>query len=170
MGTLLVRHARKLVTMDARRRELDDGALFIRDNVIEQVGTTAELPHEAERVIEAGEMIVMPGLVNTHHHLFQSLTRALPRCQDAKLFDWLTTLYPIWARLGPEAIYTSAKLALCELLLSGCTTVADHPLPLPPTAPGWMTRSAPRASLGRALSSLPWQHVARALAWRVTAR
>jgi len=126
MSTLLIRNARLLVTMDAARREIPDGALFIRDNVIEQVGPTAALPHAADRILNAQDKIVLPGLVNTHHHLFQALTRALPRAQDAKLFDWLTTLYPIWAGLTAEAFYTSAKLGLCELMLSGCTTASDH--------------------------------------------
>lgn len=126
MGTLLVRNARLLVTMDAQRREIENGALLVRDGVIEQVGSTEALPSIADRVIDASDQVVLPGLVNTHHHLFQSLTRALPGAQNAKLFTWLRTLYPIWAHIGPEAIYVSAKLALCELLLSGCTTVSDH--------------------------------------------
>ena len=126
MSTLLVRNARLLATMDSQRREIPDGSLFIRDNIIEHVGPTAALPNQADRVIDARDKIVLPGLVNTHHHLFQALTRALPRAQDAKLFDWLTTLYPIWAGLSAEAFYTSAKLALCELMLSGCTTASDH--------------------------------------------
>lgn len=126
MSTLLLCHARVLATMDTARREIADGAVFVRDHVIEQVGPSAELPPTADRVIDAQHMVVLPGLVNTHHHMFQSLTRALPPAQDARLFDWLTTLYPRWARITPEAIYTSAKLALCELLLSGCTTVSDH--------------------------------------------
>lgn len=126
MGTILIRNARLLTTMDAKRREIPDGALFIRGNVIEQVGKTADLPESADRIIDARNKVVLPGLVNTHHHLFQALTRALPRAQDAKLFDWLTTLYPIWAGLTSEAFYVSAKLALCELMLSGCTTASDH--------------------------------------------
>lgn len=126
METLLVRHARLLATMDAERREIVDGAVFIRGNVIEQVGRTDDLPADADRVIDASDKVVLPGLVNTHHHFFQSLTRALPGAQDAELFDWLLTLYPIWARLNGEAIYVSAKLVLCELLLSGCTTASDH--------------------------------------------
>jgi 8-oxoguanine deaminase len=124
--TLLLRHARLLATMDAQRREIPDGALFIRGRYIEQVGTSAELPASADRVIDLSDHVVLPGLVNTHHHLFQSLTRALPKAQNAKLFTWLRTLYPLWARLTGEAIYVSAKLAMCELLLSGCTTINDH--------------------------------------------
>jgi cytosine/adenosine deaminase-related metal-dependent hydrolase len=142
MSTLLVKHADLLVTMDAdpgpepvlsegkghsrRSRRIPDGGLFVRDNVIEQVGSTAELPAEADRVINARGMIVLPGLVNTHHHLYQTLTRALPAAQDATLFRWLKTLYPIWAGLTSEAIYTSALVGLAELMLSGCTTASDH--------------------------------------------
>lgn len=126
MPTLLLQHADVLVTMDASRREIRDGALFVRDHVIEQVGTTSELPATADRVIDARGMIVLPGLVNTHHHLYQTLTRALPTAQNADLFHWLQTLYPLWAELTPEAVYTSALVGLAELVLSGCTTAADH--------------------------------------------
>ncbi len=126
MTTCLVRHARLLVTMDSARRELPDGGVYARDGVITQVGPTAELPQQADLVIAAHDCLVMPGLINTHHHLFQSLTRALPGAQGAELFDWLRTLYPLWARITPEMIAVSAQLALVELMLSGCTTAADH--------------------------------------------
>ncbi len=126
MPTLLLKNADVLVTMDATRREIRDGALFVRDNVIEQVGATAELPPIADRVIDARGMVILPGLVNTHHHLYQTLTRAIPSAQDANLFHWLKTLYPIWAELTPAAVYTSALVGLAELVLSGCTTAADH--------------------------------------------
>ena len=134
MPTLLLKNADVLVTMDAPRREIRDGALFVRDNVIEQVGATNELTQTlrlrsgqaADRVIDARGMIVLPGLVNTHHHLYQALTRALPAAQDADLFHWLRTLYPIWAELTPDAVYTSALVGLAELVLTGCTTAADH--------------------------------------------
>jgi cytosine/adenosine deaminase-related metal-dependent hydrolase len=110
--------------MDAAHRRIPDGGLFVRDNAIAQVGPTAELPATADRVINAGGMIVLPGLVNTHHHLYQTLTRCI--AQDSVLFDWLVTLYPIWAQLTPEAVYVSAKVGLAELMLSGCTTSSDH--------------------------------------------
>jgi len=126
MSTLLLRHARLLVTMDDTRREIEDGAVFVRDNAIEQVGATEALPVEADDVLDLHDRIVLPGLVNTHHHLFQALTRATPQAQDAGLFDWLCTLYPRWAHITPDAFYISAMLAMCELLLSGCTTVSDH--------------------------------------------
>jgi cytosine/adenosine deaminase-related metal-dependent hydrolase len=126
MATLLLKNAEVVVTMDATRREIRDGALFVRDNVVESVGTTAELPATADRVIDARGMIILPGLVNTHHHLYQTLTRAIPAAQDADLFHWLKTFYPIWAELTPEAVHTSALIGLAELALSGCTTAADH--------------------------------------------
>jgi len=126
MGTLLLKNARLLVTMDDRRRRIPDGGLFVRDNVLEAAGPTADLPSEADRVIDAAGMVVLPGLINTHHHLYQTLTRALPAVQNAKLFDWLRALYPIWAELTAEAVYHSAVVGLAELLLTGCTTANDH--------------------------------------------
>jgi len=124
--TLLIRHARMLVTMDAQRREIDDGAVFIRGPAIEAVGTTAELPASADEVIDAHDHVLMPGLVNTHHHMYQTLTRAVRPAQDNELFGWLQTLYPIWARLTPEMLHVSTQIAMAELLLSGCTTTSDH--------------------------------------------
>ena len=125
MSTLLVKHADLLVTMDAGRRCIPDGGLFVRDHAVVQVGPTADLPAEgADRVIDARGMIILPGLVNTHHHLYQTLTRCI--AQDSVLFDWLATLYPIWARLTPEAVHVSAKVGLAELMLTGCTTSSDH--------------------------------------------
>jgi len=126
MSTLLIRHAERLVTMDADRREISDGGLFIRDGLIEQVGPTAELPTTADEVYDWHGHVVLPGLINTHHHLYQTLTRAVPAAQDANLFNWLKTLYPIWANLTPEALRVSTLVGLAELALSGCTTVSDH--------------------------------------------
>ena len=126
MRTLLIRNAHLLVTMDAQRREIPDGAVFVRDKVIEAVGSTAELPATADEVIDARHQIVIPGLVNTHHHMYQTLTRALPAVQDCELFGWLQGLYPIWANLTPEMVRVSTQTAMAELLLSGCTTSSDH--------------------------------------------
>jgi cytosine/adenosine deaminase-related metal-dependent hydrolase len=135
MSTLLVKHANLLVTMegnqpgvgaDSGAGRIADGGLFVRGGMIEQVGPTSELPDQADQVIDARGMILLPGLVNCHHHLYQTLTRAVPAAQDATLFGWLQTLYPIWIRLTPEAIYTSALVGLGELMLSGCTTASDH--------------------------------------------
>ncbi|MBS0369511.1 MAG: 8-oxoguanine deaminase [Proteobacteria bacterium] len=124
--TLLLHHADTLVTMDATRREIPDGAVFIRDGVIEAVGPSAELPAHADEVRDLSGRIVLPGLVNTHHHMYQSLTRAVPGAQDAELFGWLQTLYPMWAGLTPEMIRVSTLTAMAELILSGCTTSSDH--------------------------------------------
>ncbi|MEO8838539.1 MAG: amidohydrolase family protein, partial [Herbaspirillum sp.] len=124
--TLLIQHATVVVTMDAARREIADGAVFIRDNVIEQVGPSSTLPQDADEVINARHHVVLPGLINTHHHMYQSLTRALPNAQDGELFEWLTNLYPVWAGLTPEMIAVSTQTAMAELMLSGCTTSSDH--------------------------------------------
>jgi len=126
MSTLLLRDATVVVTMDENRREIADGAVFIRDNVVEAVGRSADLPSEADRVISVEGKLVLPGLVNTHHHLYQTLTRCLPETQDAPLFSWLQTLYPIWAKLTPEAVYVSALVGLAELAVTGCTTTVDQ--------------------------------------------
>ena len=126
MSTLLIRRATLLATLDAQRREIADGAVFARDGVIEAVGTTAQLPDHADEVIDARGQVVIPGLVNTHHHFYQTLTRAVPAAQDAELFTWLKTLYPIWAKLTPEMAFVSTQTAMAELLLSGCTTSSDH--------------------------------------------
>ena len=124
--TLLVKNADVLVTMDAARREIRNGGLFVADNRIVAVGPTAELPQTADEVLDLTGHVVIPGLVNTHHHMFQTLTRALPAAQDAELFDWLTALFPVWQRLTPEMIKASTKTAMAELMLSGCTTAMDH--------------------------------------------
>jgi len=126
MPTLLVKNATVLVTMDDGRREIPGGGLFARDGVIEQVGPTGELPATADEVVDASGRLVLPGLVNTHHHLYQSLTRAVPGAQDAALFDWLRALYPIWARLDPDSVRVATTLGLLELARSGCTTAFDH--------------------------------------------
>jgi len=126
MTTLLIRNARLLVTMDDARREIADGGVFVRDNVIETVGPSAELPTTADEVIDASDQVVIPGLVNTHHHMYQSLTRAIRQAQDRELFGWLQTLYPIWAGLTPEMTRVSTQTAMAELLLSGATTSSDH--------------------------------------------
>jgi cytosine/adenosine deaminase-related metal-dependent hydrolase len=124
--TLLVKNTRVLVTMDDARREIPDGALFVRNNVIEQVGKTADLPQTADEVLDLRGHVVLPGLINTHHHMCQSLTRATPGGQNAELFDWLTSLYLMWKGLTPAMITTSATVAMAELMLSGCTTASDH--------------------------------------------
>jgi 8-oxoguanine deaminase len=126
MPTLLVKNATVLVTMDDHQREIPEGGLFIRDGFIEQVGPSAGLPQLADEVLDLRGHILLPGLVNTHHHFYQTLTRAVPAAQDANLFNWLKTLYLIWARLTPEDIFISTQTALAELAFSGCTTASDH--------------------------------------------
>ncbi len=112
--------------MDDAGTEISDGGLFAVDGFIEQVGSTADLPETADDVVDLSGHVVLPGLINTHHHFYQTLTRAVPGAQDVGLFDWLRTLYPIWARLTPDDVRISTQLALSELALSGCTTSSDH--------------------------------------------
>ncbi len=126
MATLLVKNALVLATMNAQKLEIPDSGLFARDGVIEQVAPTSELPLTADVVLDLKDHVVLPGLVNTHHHFYQTLTRAVVGAQNANLFDWLKTLYPIWALLTPEAMRVSTQLALAELARSGCTTASDH--------------------------------------------
>lgn len=124
MATLLAKNATILVTMNEHRDELVDGGFFARDGWIEQVGPSGALPAAADEVLDLTGQIVIPGLINTHHHFYQTLTRVI--AQSAPLFEWLTTLYPIWARLTPDDIRISTKTALVELAMSGCTTSSDH--------------------------------------------
>jgi cytosine/adenosine deaminase-related metal-dependent hydrolase len=112
--------------MDDQRREIPGGGLFIRDGVIEQVGTNENLPDTADEILDLAGHLILPGLLNTHHHFYQTLTRVVPGAQNANLFHWLKTLYPIWGRMTPEDIYISTQTALAELALSGCTTASDH--------------------------------------------
>jgi len=130
MTIRIIQHAELLVTMDSTRREIRDGAVVIEDHQITWVGATAALPPQilarADQQINVRGRLVMPGMVNTHHHFYQTLTRVIPAAQDAVLFDWLKTLYPIWAELTPADVQVSTQLALTELLLSGCTTSSDH--------------------------------------------
>ena len=126
MPTLLVRNAHVLVTMDAQHREISGGGLFATDGVITDVGPTDDLPTYADEVVDARDRLVLPGLVNTHHHLYQSLTRAVPGAQNTSLFEWLRTLYPIWARLDPNSVRVATTLGLLELARSGCTTAFDQ--------------------------------------------
>lgn len=123
MGEILIRSAEVVVTMDGARRELKGSDLLLRDGQIAAVGPGLESMGE---VVEAKGCVVTPGLVNTHHHLYQTLTRAVPGGQDALLFGWLQTLYPIWAKMGPEELRVSAQVGLAELALTGCTTSSDH--------------------------------------------
>jgi cytosine/adenosine deaminase-related metal-dependent hydrolase len=126
--TLLISNAEVVVTMDDTRRELRGGSLLLRGPRIEAIWPAGDMPPgtTADETIDARGHAVLPGLVNTHHHMYQSLTRAIPAAQDAELFGWLKTLYPIWAGLTPEMVQVSTQVAMAELLLSGCTTSSDH--------------------------------------------
>lgn len=131
---LLIENAAVVVTMDPARREIPGGHVLIDGPAITCVGSAADVqawldahPQSADITrIDASGCIVMPGMVNGHHHLYQTLTRAIGTGQGLSLFKWLKMLYPIWGKLDPEAVRVSATLGLCELLLSGATTVADH--------------------------------------------
>ena len=133
MSVLLIDNAAVLVTMDDERREIKNGAIVVRDKVIEAIGGSAEMFSVLsekglvpDRHIDASGCILMPGLVNCHHHLYQTLTRSIGTAEGKSLFDWLQTLYPIWGKMDATAVYISAKLGLAELMLAGATTVADH--------------------------------------------
>jgi len=125
-STLLARNALVLVTMDGERREIPGGGLYVEDGRIVAVGRAEDLPASADEVIDLAGHVVLPGLVNTHHHMVQSLTRAVPAAQDGELFDWLRALYPLWAGLTPQMVETATLTAMAELMLSGCTTTSDH--------------------------------------------
>ncbi|MBV1903345.1 MAG: 8-oxoguanine deaminase, partial [Marinosulfonomonas sp.] len=111
---ILLKQAQVIVTMDDQRRELSGDDIRIKDGVIAEIGPNLSCAGET---ILANGCVVTPGLVNTHHHLFQTLTRAVPGGQDALLFGWLQTLYPIWSRFGPQEMFTSAQIGLAELAL-----------------------------------------------------
>ena len=131
--TLLLKNADVLCTMSEPgenesniESEIKSGGLFARNGIIEAVGESSSLPQIADTIIDMKGHVVIPGMVNTHHHLFQNLTRAVPAAQNSELFGWLKTLYPIWNNIGPEHVYWSTALGLAELALSGCTTSSDH--------------------------------------------
>ena len=126
MATLLARNADVLVTMDGERRELRDAGLFARDGFIEQIGPTADLPQTADVVLDLEGQILLPGLINAHHHLDQVLTRNIPAAQNTNLFNWLKAHYRIWASRTPEDSRSATIIACAELALTGCTTVFDH--------------------------------------------
>lgn len=125
MSVTLLRGAQTILTMDDRRRELAGHDIVMRDGVIAQIGMGLVAPEGAD-VLDVSGCLLTPGLVNTHHHLYQSLTRAVPGGQDALLFGWLRTLYPIWQKFTPDHMHVSAQVGLAELALSGCTLSSDH--------------------------------------------
>ncbi|MCY4069354.1 MAG: 8-oxoguanine deaminase [Acidimicrobiaceae bacterium] len=123
---LLVRNARLVATMDPQRTEISGGWVAVAGGFVTGVGPSGSEPADAVRTIDAGDCLVTPGLINTHHHLYQNLTRAYRPALGGSLFDWLRTLYPLWSRLDEEAAHVSAWIGLAELALSGCTTSTDH--------------------------------------------
>ncbi|HET9392599.1 MAG TPA: 8-oxoguanine deaminase [Candidatus Rubrimentiphilum sp.] len=126
MPTLLLKNAHAIATFDAGQHELRDASILLRDNVIEAIGPAGEVAASADATIDCSRLVLLPGLVNTHHHFYQTLTRNVPGTQDVNLFEWLTRLYLMWARFNPESIRVSTQIAIAELLLSGCTTSMDH--------------------------------------------
>lgn len=126
MSSLLIKNIHTLVTMDDHRRELMNTNIFITNGFVQAIGDLQDLPDSADEILDLSGHIVFPGFVNTHHHFYQTLTRAVPKAQNTNLFNWLVTLYPIWARMTPQDIRTSTQTALAELALSGCTTASDH--------------------------------------------
>ncbi|MEI7480909.1 MAG: 8-oxoguanine deaminase [Elusimicrobiota bacterium] len=122
--SILVKNALVLATMDGEGREIKGGDIYIEGPEIKKIGKGLRV--KADTVIDAKNCVVLPGFVNTHHHLYQTLTRNLPAVQDAKLFDWLLYLYEIWRHISPESVYASTQVGLGELLLTGCTTSTDH--------------------------------------------
>ena len=171
MSTTLIKNAQTVITNDDALGQIPGGWVLIRDNRIEQIGRPDQQPGQADTVIDASNMAVMPGLINTHHHFYQTLTRAVPGAQDQELFDWLVRLYPIWGEMDADAVYTSTLTAMAELILSGCTTSSDH-LYLIPNGSSFddQVRAAQKIgirfhltrgsmSLGRSQGGLPPDHV-----------
>ena len=126
MATLLLKEADVVITMDPLGTTIPGGGVYIRDNVIEQVGPTPELPDAADEIVDARGLALAPGLINTHHHFFQSLFRAVPGAQDCGLFDWLDRLVPLYGGVDAEALRIASLTSMAELMLSGCTTSSDH--------------------------------------------
>ena len=126
MSRLLVKNARLVATVDANRREIAGGWVLVKDGLVAAIGASNDALPAADEVIDATDCLVTPGLVNTHHHLYQNLTRAYPPMTSAPLFGWLQTLYPLWSAIDEESVYVSAWVGLAELALSGCTTSTDH--------------------------------------------
>lgn len=123
---LLIRNSLLVATMDAQRRELNGGWVAITDGFVSAVGDSSQVPPAAKEIIDATDCLVTPGLVNTHHHIYQNLTRAYPPMTDKPLFGWLQSLYPLWRAIDEESVHVSAFVGLAELAMSGCTTSTDH--------------------------------------------
>ena len=126
MSKLLIKNASVIATMDDDRTEIINKSIYCEDSKIVEIGDIENFYFNADVVIDATDMVVIPGLVNTHHHLFQNLTRCYPGSQNESLFGWLTNLYPIWNNILPSDIYISTLIGLSEMVISGCTTSSDH--------------------------------------------
>jgi len=124
MSSILIKNIKEIVTMDRERNRLKGYSLLIKDNKISKISD--KIDFEADEVIDGSDYFLYPGLINTHHHFYQTLTRNIPQVQNVELFNWLKYLYPIWARLIPEAVYYSSLVAMGELLKTGCTTSVDQ--------------------------------------------
>jgi len=124
MSSILIKNIKEIVTMDRERTRLKGYSLLIKDNIISKI--TRDIKFPAEEIIDGSDYFLYPGLINTHHHFYQTLTRNIPQVQNVELFNWLKYLYPIWARLTPQAVYYSGLVAMGELLKTGCTTAVDQ--------------------------------------------
>lgn len=124
MSSILIKNIKEIVTMDRERTRLKGYSLLIKDNIISKI--TRDIKFPAEEIIDGSDYFLYPGLINTHHHFYQTLTRNIPQVQNVELFNWLKYLYPIWARLTPQAVYYSSLVAIGELLKTGCTTAVDQ--------------------------------------------
>ena len=143
MRKLLIKNVKVIATMDDKKTRIEHGAIYIEDNVIKDVGPTLDLekkylrtPNSELRTINATNKVALPGLINTHHHFYQTLNRNIPIVQDAKLFDWIKILYEIWREITPEGVYSTAQVGMGELLLTGCTTTVDQFYIFPKDKPG----------------------------------
>ena len=126
MKTLLIKNASHILTMNNDEIELKDKSILCKSGVIEWIGDYNDLNQNVDTTIEGKDLVVIPGLVNTHHHLFQNLTRVYPKAQNKPLFGWLTSLYPVWQKILPSDIYISTLIGMSEMVLTGCTTTSDH--------------------------------------------
>lgn len=144
MASLLIRDIRTMITMDDEKQRLSGVSMYIEDGIIQEIAP--DLVREADRVIDGRNYWVFPGLINTHHHMYQTLTRNIPAVQDVELFNWLQYLYPIWSRLTTDAVFTSTLLAQAELLKTGCTTAVDHFYVFPAGQPGELVDEQIRAA------------------------
>ena len=124
MSSILIKNVKEIVTMDKERNKLKGYSLLIKDNIISKIAR--DIKFKVDEIIDGSDYFLYPGLINTHHHFYQTLTRNIPQVQNVELFDWLKHLYPIWSRLTPEAIYYGSLVAMGELLKTGCTTAVDQ--------------------------------------------